>query len=187
MRKHQLGYLLAILLAMCLATAAARADDGNLPAAVRPVWELSKAQREATATRERVCINGLWRWQPGGGGDAVPQKGWGYFKAPGPWPGITDYMQKDCQMVWPHDSWKDVKLGSINSAWYQREIEIPKEWAGRKIALSLEYLNSHAVIFVDGKKAGEIFFPAGEIDLSAVCQPGEKHVLSMLVRAMPLK
>jgi hypothetical protein len=130
----------------------------------------------------------MWRWQPGGGAaDAVPDKTWGYFKVPGPCPGITDYMQKDCQTVWPDAAWKDVRLGSINSAWYQRGIEIPKEWAGRKIALSLEYLNSHAVVFVDGKKAGEVFFPAGEIDLSSVCRPGQKHVLSLLVTAMPLK
>jgi len=32
-----------------------------LPAAV---WDLEKAYREKTATRERVCLNGLWRHSP---------------------------------------------------------------------------------------------------------------------------
>jgi len=86
-------------------------------AAPDAVWDLGKASREATATRERVCINGLWRWQPSRGME-VPAGGWGYFKVPGPWPGIGDYMQKDCQTVYPHPDWKDVKLGSISAAWY---------------------------------------------------------------------
>jgi beta-galactosidase len=169
---------LIVLMACC---------NGRLAAVPPAVWDLAKAQHEATATRERVCINGLWRWQPGKGEAAAPEGGWGFFKVPGAWPGISDYMQKDCQTVWIDPSWKDVNLGGINSAWYQREIEIPKEWAGRKIALSLEYLNSHAAVYVDGKKAGEILFPAGEIDLTSACQPGQKHILSLLVTAMPLK
>src|SRR5204862_2442686 len=53
--------------------------------------------------------------------------------------------------------------------------------------LSVEYLNSFAIVYVDGKKAGELRFPAGEFDLSAFCRPGQTHVLSLLVHALPLK
>ena len=42
-------------------------------------------------------------------------------------------------------------------------------------------------MFVDGKKAGEIRFPAGELDLTSVCKPGTTHLLSVLVVALPLK
>jgi hypothetical protein len=51
----------------------------------------------------------------------------------------------------------------------------------------VEYLNSYAAVYVDGKAAGEITFPAGQLDLTSVCRPGEKRVLSMLVVALPLK
>ena len=64
---------------------------------------------------------------------------------------------------------------------------MPKEWAGRRIALGLDYLNSSATVYVDGRKAGEVQFPAGEVDLTSVCTPGGKHVLSMLVVAKPLQ
>ncbi|NOY80781.1 MAG: hypothetical protein GXP31_07225 [Kiritimatiellaeota bacterium] len=159
-----------------------------LPKGVQAVWELDKAFRQTTATRERLYINGLWRWQPADQNqDAVPGARWGYFKVPGSWPGITDYMQKDCQTVYPHPSWKDENLGGITAAWYQREITIPREWAGRRIALCAEYVNSFAIVYVDGEKAGEIRFPAGEADLTAVCRPGGTYVLSLLVAAMPLK
>ncbi len=157
-----------------------------LPAGVRAVWDIAKASRETTATRERICLNGLWQWQPAET-QQVPAGNWGYFKVPGSWPGITDYLQKDCQTVFAHPAWKDRKLGSVSAAWYQREITVPSDWAGRRIAVAAEYLNSHAAVYLDGKRAGEIRFPGGELDISAACQPGRKHQLSVLVAAMPLK
>jgi len=161
--------------------------QARLPEGVAAVWDLDTAYREATPTRERVCINGLWRWQPAtDGDDAVPEGNWGFFKVPGGWPGITDYMQKDCQTVHTHPSWEEENLGGVTTAWYQREITVPDDWAGRRVALYAEYVNSYAVVYVDGEEAGEIRFPSGEVDLTAVCHPGDTHVLSMLVVAMPL-
>ncbi len=141
-----------------------------------------------TPTRERVSINGLWRWQPAEAkSDQPPTANWGYFKVPGAWPGATDYLQKESQTVYAHPSWKAGRLGQVATAWYQREIGVPTEWAGRRIAVTVEYLNSNAVVYVDGTKAGEAFFPAGEVDLTSLCPPGSKHELSMRVTAMPLR
>jgi hypothetical protein len=62
-----------------------------LPEGVEAVWDLAAAYREATPTRGRSCINGLWRWQPAALDDAsVPTGRWGFFKVPGCWPGITN-------------------------------------------------------------------------------------------------
>ena len=160
----------------------------ELPEGVRAVWELGKADQQMTPTRARVCINGLWRWQPGReASEAIPTGNWGYFKVPGCWPGITDYMQKDCQTVYPHPSWREEDLREITAAWYEREVTIPRDWAGRRIALHVEYLNSYAAVYVDGAKVGELRFPSGELDLTSACRPGETSVLSVLVEAMPLK
>ncbi len=73
------------------------------------------------------------------------------------------------------------------SAWYERTITIPQDWAGRRISLEVEYLNSYAIVYVDGRQVGQLRFPAGQVDLSAVVRPGATHVLSLLVVAMPLK
>src|SRR5262249_23972377 len=82
-----------------------------LPAGVKAVWGLEKAHREATGTRERVCLNGLWLWQPGKWlADAVPAEQWGYFKVPGFWPGNTSYIQEDCQTLHAHPGWKGADL-----------------------------------------------------------------------------
>ncbi|MFW6107358.1 MAG: hypothetical protein ACOC8A_01565 [bacterium] len=169
--------------ALCLAQ-----PHAPLPRGVNVVWELSRAHRETTPTRERICINGLWLWQPADPkSERVPGDGWGYFKVPGCWPGITNYMQKDCQTVHAHPSWKDRELADIAAAWYQREITVPATWAGRRIALSAEYLNSFAAVYVDGRKAGEMRFPAGEVDLTELCRAGGTHVLTILVVAIPLE
>ncbi len=58
-----------------------------------------------------------------------PAANWGYFKVPGCWPGITDYMQKDCQTVYAHPSWASRRLSDVTAAWYEREIAIPADWA----------------------------------------------------------
>ncbi len=160
----------------------------QLPPGVKAVWDVQKAYREGTPARERICINGLWLWQPAtAAAEEVPAGGWGYFKVPGSWPGITDYMQKDCQTVYAHPSWQDQSLGSVTAAWYRREISVPREWAGRRITVCAEYLNSFAAVYVDGQKVGEMRFPSGEVDLTAACRPGGTHELSMLVVAMPLR
>jgi hypothetical protein len=184
-----------VLLAVCVlplgavrGAPGAEASEPILPPGVTAVWDLGKAYRESTPTRERICINGLWRWQPAEkNAEDLPLDRWGYFKVPGNWPGITDYMQEDTQTVYPHPSWKGQRLSAITSAWYEREISIPSRWAGRRIELDAEYLNSFTAVYMDGKKVGELHFPAGRLDITPACPPGSHHRLSMLVVAMPLR
>ena len=131
----------------------AAATETVLPSGVKAVWGLETAQREKTPTRERVCLNGLWRWQPAkDAADAVPADRWGYFKVPGFWPGRSSYDQEDCQTLYAHPSWKDEDLRGLTAAWYQREITVPGDWGDRRIALRAEFVNSYAVAFVDGKR-----------------------------------
>lgn len=175
------------------------AVSATLPAGVRAVWDVGKAWHETTPTRERICLNGLWRWQPAlsspldthtGVGyvpnPAPPRTGWGWFKVPGPWPGIQDYMQKDCQTVIANDEWKTLNLSQIRQAWYEREITVPSGWNGRHIAIQASYVNSLARCFIDRKSVGTIAFPGGEVDLTGKVGPGN-HTLAILVTAAPLK
>lgn len=160
----------------------------QLQEGVSVVWDIEKAYRQSTSTREKICINGLWRWQPADEDrNTVPTENWGYFKVPGSWPGITNYMQKDSQTVYTHAAWNRRNLRSITMAWYQREITVPKKWANRRITIYAEYLNSYATVYLDDRKVGNIVFPGGELDITDICRPGARHVLSMFVVAMPLK
>ena len=103
--KHNSLRSLAALWFLFSMLSSAKSDDfaAPLPDGVQAVWDIDKAFRTTTTTRERICINGLWRWQGASAEmkpeeDATPAGDWGYFKVPGCWPGITDYMQKDCQV-----------------------------------------------------------------------------------------
>src|SRR6266550_8486522 len=83
-------------------------SEAPLPSGVKAVWNPDKAFRQKTLTRERVCLNGLWRWQPAREvADAVPLEQWGYFKVPGFWPGTSNYIQEDSQTLHVHPSWKN--------------------------------------------------------------------------------
>jgi len=176
------------LLAFTGWTHAQEPAEVTLPPGVKAVWDLGQATRETTGTRERICLNGLWRWQPAADkAQEVPAAAWGFFKVPACWPGVQDYLQSDYQTLYVHPAWKNTRLGEVRSAWYERQISVPTHWAGRRITLELEYLNSYAVVFLDGRQVGELRFPAGHLDLSAVVRPGTTQVLSLLVVAMPLQ
>jgi len=141
------------------------------------MWNLEEADRDVTPTRERVSMAGLWQWQPAGEAmNEVPADGWSQVQVPGPWPAGE-----------PSDGRQTEQQQGVTAAWYQVELAVPAEWAGRRVALTAEFVNSFATVHVDGRKIADMRFPAGEVDLTQVCPPGEKHVLSMLVLALPLK
>ena len=119
----------------------------------------------------------------------MPTDGWGYLQVPSPWPsgGNRAGNKGGGPSFRPNPAWDAGQLRDVNAAWYQVEVAVPEGWIGRRIALTTEFLNSFATVYVDGRKVGDMRFPAGEVDLTAVCRPGEKHVLSLLVLAMPLK
>ncbi|MFC1714765.1 hypothetical protein ACFL6S_13950 [Candidatus Poribacteria bacterium] len=160
----------------------------QLSGGVKAVWDINKAYREKTPTRERLCINGLWRWQPVGDmSDDVPTDRWGYLKVPGTWPSTAGgHMWRASQTHYPHPDWEDEDLGKTDMAWYQREITIPKDWDGRRITVYTEYLNSYAAVYLDDSKVGEMNFPSGEVDITSACRPGGNYILSLFVVAMPL-
>jgi hypothetical protein len=175
-------------MATVMGGATAQDDVVPLPEGVKVVWELDRAWRLATPTREQACLNGLWRWQPADDFQGkVPQGTWGFFKVPGPWPGITDYMQKDFQRVIAHPAWGNLRLREVTAAWYERDFTVPAQWQGRRIFLQTAYLNSRATVFISGQKVGELRFPAGELELTPICQPGNTYRLSLFVEALPLK
>lgn len=186
--KWTVAYIAYVFLIPSAAGESSDLVNAFLPKEVPVVWDLSRTQSETTPTRERICINGLWRWQPAeASSEEVPEGNWGYFKVPGSWPGITNYMQKDSQTVHRHPHWKDRRLDRITTAWYEREITIPADWGDRRVELTIEYLNSYAQVYIDGTRIGDVHFPGGTIDLNSICHPGEKYQLSLLVVALPLK
>ena len=80
--------LLAVFVVVALGDGLCWAQaSAMLPERTKVVWDSKNAYRETTTTRERICINGLWRFQPCPPDrqaaewnlEEVPTKNWGYF------------------------------------------------------------------------------------------------------------
>ena len=58
--------VIAFLFALVSLSQQLQAEDvaASLPGVVKAVWDVTRAYHQTTPTRERICLNGLWRWQP---------------------------------------------------------------------------------------------------------------------------
>ncbi|MDQ8179932.1 sugar-binding domain-containing protein [Pelagicoccus sp. SDUM812005] len=70
----------------------------------------------------------------------------------------------------------------VGVAWYQRDVEVPADWAGRNIRLRLERVHWELAVWLDGKalEGGESLSTEVEIDLGRL-EPGRSYRLSLRV------
>lgn len=159
-------------------------------AQTRPPALTPQGPAESLSTsRARILLNGFWRFMPATGPAAqAPNDDWGVIPVPGTWQrsgwvsGNTRMTDTRARGTGPQ--WNDLgpKLGR---AWYEREIEIPADWADRAVVLDFRRVSTDAVVWVDGVKCGEVAWPYGEVDITRAVTPGRRHTLRVLVVATP--
>ena len=68
------------------------------------------------------------------------------------------------------------------AAWYQKDVDIPEQWSGKRISLFLERCHWETKVWVDGKYAGmqNSLGAPHEYDLTSLLLPGT-HKISILV------
>ncbi len=95
-------------------------------------------------------------------------------------PRFTEYIQSD-DFKCPF--WLTPERHYVGKAWYQCEVDIPKEWQGKRIVLHLERPHWKTTIWVDGQPAGscDSLGTAHEYDLSNLLKPGNTHNLTICV------
>ena len=78
--------------------------------------------------------------------------------------------------------WLQPDLHYAGAAWYQREIEIPAAWAGRRIVLHLERAHWETRAWLDGRDLGsnDSLSTPHEYDLGTAVAPG-RHTLTVRV------
>ncbi|MFZ6032596.1 MULTISPECIES: exo-beta-1,4-galactosidase [Melioribacter] len=94
-------------------------------------------------------------------------------------PEMAKYRKKD-NLKFPF--WLTPNKHYVGVAWYQREVNIPADWNGRKIELFLERPHWETTVWIDGAKVGmrnSISTPH-RYDLSKLLTPGS-HVISIRV------
>ncbi len=67
----------------------------------------------------------------------------------------------------------------INNIWYQRTIQMPADWAGRKVNLNFGAVYYNSEIFIDGRLAGRHFGGSTSfaIDVTKFISDGKQHSL----------
>ena len=158
------------------------------------LFSLKDAERTVTPMREKVTLNGLWRFFPvfretDASSVPAPGSGWGYFKVPASFPELTQRAMgpgANNNIVYlPGKIRRMAQKEKIREAWYRRTVAVPASWNGRRIRLLIDMLQSVGTIFVDGKKAGTLAFPGGALDLTGRLIPGKTHELAVFVSAKP--
>jgi len=163
-------------------------EDRVLPAGIQANWSNDTAAKVTCATRERICLNGLWKFiprMPDAPNDDRPAdgQGWGWLKVPAAWPGKSN---ESTRPIGPEIWELTVDWSKVVAGWYERRISVPAAWAGRRITLSFDFPQTAATVFVDGQPAGEARWPAGTIDLTDRVQPGREAVVTVKVTCEPM-
>jgi len=142
--------------------------------------------RIGTTTRERVSLNGIWRFRPEGA------KTWSYLHVPGSWHPYWRFKVRSANgsTVTAIDG---RPLNAVETAWYERTFVLPKGWRGDRVILGVDSVRAVGEVFLNGRRVGRALeFQRSEFDVSNVVQPGTNvlqirvHVLNLASRVRGL-
>ncbi|MFW6161618.1 MAG: LamG-like jellyroll fold domain-containing protein [Planctomycetota bacterium] len=146
-----------------------------------PVTEWRQANRlggrVATASRERVSLNGLWRFRP------VGAEAWHYLKVPGSWPPYTGFKVRTQagKLVTACDG---IPLHKARTAWYERAFDLPAGWAEQRLVLGIDSARAVADVLLNGRPLGGLIeFERAEFDVSNAVRPG-RNLLQVRVHTL---
>lgn len=154
--------------------------------------DISTAFQRLTAARRRICLNGLWQFQPAARpADTVPRDGWGYSKVPGtwanyPWYGSCFYVY-DATMK-QVSQWAGADLPKYEHGWYRRLVRLPAEWQGRRIILRFDGIDGTGTVFWNGKRVATLAaFDSPEVEVTTDCRSGGDNELAVLISSAPMQ
>ncbi|HEX8238042.1 MAG TPA: hypothetical protein VF600_19030, partial [Abditibacteriaceae bacterium] len=161
-------------------------SDAALPAGERLYWGEEPVE-VLSSKRAEVVLNGLWKFQPGVAGAKEPAAaGWGYIRVPGSWrAGYSTIAIPQVAAPGNGPMWEPWKNDALDQGWYQRTLQIPAGWSGRAILLNFARISTDAWVYIDGKEAGRVAWPAGKVDLTPFVTPGREHQLRVFVATIP--
>ncbi|MFJ4834663.1 glycoside hydrolase family 2 TIM barrel-domain containing protein [Streptomyces sp. NPDC088747] len=131
-----------------------------------------------------VSLDGEWRFQLLPTPVAEPGPRWSPAQVPGAWT-----LQDTGDLPWytnarmPWGEFPPASPAANPTGVYEREVEVPAEWAGRRIVLQVGAAESVLLVHVDGRPVGvsKDSHLAAEFDLSAVVRPGSAHTVRLTV------
>lgn len=131
-----------------------------------------------------LSLDGDWRFQLLPSPDSPVSRTWSSAHVPGAWTmqGTDDLpWYTNSQMPW--GEFPPTSPAANPTGVYEREIDVPAEWAGRRIVLQVGAAESVLLVHVDGRPVGisKDSHLAAEFDLSDVLRPGASATVRLTV------
>ncbi len=130
---------------------------------VRESASLKPGKSPNTWVGSKLCLNGPWQWQPTKDAASIPTSGWE-------------------EAVMPRDVGYEIfgRDKSATAAWFKKDIAIPAEWKGKRVAIQFQMVADFATVYINGKKAG---YHAGidpfEVDLTSNVSFGANNTIAV--------
>lgn len=158
--------------------------------ALRP-WEApevtswGRLPMNAVGRRSGVLpLDGDWRFQLLSAPDAPVGGAWSTAQVPGAWTlqGTSDLPQYT-NVRTPFGEFPPHSPAANPTGVYEREVDVPADWAGRRIVLQVGAAESVLLVHVDGRPAGisKDSHLAAEFDLTALVRPGARATVRLTV------
>ncbi|GAA4057622.1 glycoside hydrolase family 2 TIM barrel-domain containing protein [Streptomyces shaanxiensis] len=129
-------------------------------------------------------LDGDWRFQLLRAPDAPVGGAWSSARVPGVWTmQDTDDLPQYLNIRMPFAEFPPGSPAANPTGVYEREVDVPAEWAGRRIVLQVGAAESVLLVQVDGRPVGvsKDSHLAAEFDLSGVVRPGGRATVRLTV------
>ncbi|MER5216515.1 glycoside hydrolase family 2 TIM barrel-domain containing protein [Streptomyces sp. NPDC002838] len=129
-------------------------------------------------------LDGDWRFQLLPSPDAPVSEVWSSSNVPGVWTmQDTDDLPQYTNVRMPYAEFPPQSPAANPTGVYERAVDVPAEWAGRRIVLQVGAAESVLLVHVDGWPVGisKDSHLAAEFDLTEVVRPGERAVVRLTV------
>ncbi len=134
---------------------------------------------------DRVDLDGRWRFQLLPGPDANPGPAWGEIDVPGCWTmqGWDD-LPHYTNVVMPFPGLPPAVPAANPTGLYEREVDVPARWAGRRVVLHVGAAESVLVARVNEREVGvsKDSHLAAEFDVTELVRPGPNTITLTVVK-----
>ncbi|MEW2512912.1 glycoside hydrolase family 2 TIM barrel-domain containing protein [Streptomyces sp. NPDC046870] len=131
-----------------------------------------------------LCLDGDWRFQLLPTPEATVDGTWSTAHVPGAWTmQDTDDLPQYTNVRMPFAQFPPLAPAANPTGVYERHVDVPADWAGRRIVLQVGAAESVLLVHVDGRPVGisKDSHLAAEFDLTGVVRPGEPSVVRLTV------
>jgi beta-galactosidase len=159
--------------------------DGPPPWGSPELTGVGRVPMHSVPHGDRVTLDGRWRFQLLPAPEAAPTATWDEVEVPGCWTmqGFGD-LPHYTNVVMPFPGLPPAVPAANPTGLYEREVEVPASWAGRRVVLHVGAAESVLIARVNGLEVGigKDSHLASEFDVTDVVRPGSNTVSLTVVK-----